>query len=210
MARHPSPPRDSWIAIGPGQSAMFDIKAMHEMGGQMARFGREFRGTLLASAFEIESIIETILLSALFPGPDSQLAEQRKFFDEQLLKRRTNFANKINLLSKAREAISGLDTIIPEDTIKKLNRARLVRNDCAHYPVSLIPDGPAPIAQFKAVLCGAENDTELNAENVNDIYQLFYQLTHDLNEAARAIGKGALAPSATPPATPRSQAPSQP
>lgn len=199
MPRLEKPPRDSWVLIKAGQGFAFDLQAMGNVTAEMARFGREFRGTLLASAYEIESILDVILLGVFFPGSDTHLAEQRKLFDEELLKRGNNFAKKIKLLSTAREAIAGLEKVIPEETITKLHRARLIRNDCAHYPVSLVPDGADPITKFKAFLCGAEKDTELSAENVTEIYQFFGQLTHDLNDAARVIGEGALTSAPNPP-----------
>lgn len=176
-----------------GQSVLLDIQATKSESDRIARYGREVRGTLLSSAYEIEWILDQILLSVFFPGQENAPTEQRTVFDDRLLKRGPlNLAYKIKLLSELRKVLPKLAELIPKGLVEDLQTIRNHRNDFAHYPVALYPDGPEPIVKLKAVLVGSENDTELNDESVNRIYDLFSRTTTFLDNVLRSLNEGTL------------------
>ena len=193
MVRRSPPPRDSWIQIGPGDSFLFDEPAVRKTLTEVARFGREVRGTLLASAYEIEWTLDQVLLGAFFVGQEEHPSPGRKIFDDLLLKRGPlNLSYKVRLLREAIETIPALKKLVPGTLLADLQSVRTIRNDFAHYPVSLRPDGPEPITKLKPILAGAESDTELSDVTVKGFFELFGRVTTQLNELVRQLNEGAL------------------
>lgn len=193
MTKRQRPPRDSWIAIEAGQRVLMDVQAMQAESNRMARYGREVRGTLLSSAYEIEWILDQVLLGAFLPGQENPPTAQRTIFDDRLLKRSPlNLAYKIKLLSELRKTIPKLTELVPEELIEDLQAIRNYRNDFAHCPVALYPDGPEPIVKLKAVLVGSENSLELNDESVKKVLGLLSKTTTSLDSVLRSLNEGAL------------------
>lgn len=193
MTKRQRPSRDSWIAIEAGQSVLIDIQATQAESNRLTQYGREFRGTLLSCAYEIEWTLDQVLLGAFFPGQENPQTAQRSLFDDRLLKRGPlNLAYKIKLLSELRKTIPKLSELIPETLIEDLQTIRNYRNDFAHYPVALYHDGPEPIVKLKAVLVGAESDFELSDESIHKVSELLLKTTTSLDTVLRSLNEGAL------------------
>jgi hypothetical protein len=183
------PPRDAWIPIKAGQSVVFDIEAVKAQQEQLSRYSREVRGTVLASAFEIEWIIDQLLVQSLLPEV-SHPKEVREVFDDSILKRGPlRFAQKVRVLRAFREKIPSLASVLAAEAFSQIERVRNLRNDFAHYPVGLLPDGEEPIRKLKVVLHGAEVDTPLDEASVESIYSLLRNLTAELNESLRKLNE---------------------
>jgi hypothetical protein len=170
-----------------------DIQATRAESERMSRFGREVRGTLLASAYEIEYILDQVLLGIFFPGQESSPTAERTLFDDRLLKHRPlTFAYKVNLLFESRKALPKVAELVPETLVKDLQVVLNYRNDFAHYPVVLYPDGDKPVTKLKAILVGSKSNIELNDETVKEIVGLFLDTTTALNTLIRSLNEGAL------------------
>lgn len=191
MAKRERPPRDSWIFLKAGQSVVMDVQAVHAERERLTRFGREVRGALLSSAYEIEWILDQILLNAFFPGQESTPSEQRSVFDDRLLKRGPlNIAYKITLLTELRKAIPIMAELLSEELITDLHTIRKFRNDFAHCPVILHPDGPEPIIKLKVVLTGSESDLDLTDESVTKLFELISKTTISLDGILKSLNEG--------------------
>jgi hypothetical protein len=153
----------------------------------MSRLGREVRGSVLASGFEVEYIIDQLFVQALLPDV-SHPKDVREVFDDSILKRGPlRFAQKVRVLWALRAKIPALASVLSDDAIAKIEKVRNLRNDFAHYPVSLVPEGEEPIRKLKPVLCGAEADTTLDEAGIAAIYSLLRGLTDELNESLRTL-----------------------
>ena len=178
---------------------LLDVQATQAETIRLARYGREVRGTLLASAYEIEWTLDQVLLGAFFPGQENPPTEQRTLFDDWLLKRGPlTIANKIKLLSELRKVIPKLAELVPEALIEDLHSVRNYRNEFAHYPVVLHPDGEEPVTKLRAVLAASEKDIELNDTVVKEMFDVFTRTTNALNDVVKALNEGALKVSSNP------------
>jgi hypothetical protein len=170
-----------------GEVLVFDVEAMNSQQQLKSRLGREVRGFVLASGFEVEYIIDQLLVQALLPEASSS-KESREAFDDSILKRGPlRFAQKVRVLRAFRAKMPALASVLSDDAIAKIERVRNLRNDFAHYPVSLLPEGEEPIKKLKPVLCGAEADTPLDEAGIAAIYSLLGGLVAELNESLRTL-----------------------
>jgi len=80
-----------------------------------------------------------------------------------------------------------LANVLSDEALARIDRVRVLRNDFAHYPVSLLPEGEEPIRKLRPVLCGAEKDTALDEAGISAIYSLLRGLTEELNESLRTL-----------------------
>jgi hypothetical protein len=131
---------------------------------------REYRGTVLANAFQIEMQVDRLLCEILFPASDDQnikpeqnipltrgsASALRNLFDEFVLKASTmptiSFGYKIELLGNLAEQIGKVKAVVPPSLIKTLHNLRRIRNNFAHYPVEFIPKGPVGEQTLEIVL----------------------------------------------------------
>lgn len=180
------PPRDSWIAIKPGQSLVFDRVGIEEAQTKASRIGREVRGAVLAAGFEVEWIIDQIILRAFHPGADAE--EERALFDRLLLKKGPlRFANKIRLIKDLHKARASVRSALPEQILGLLDEVRTVRNDFAHYPVTLVPEGEEPISKLTPVLSGADADRMLDDASARQMLEKFASVVSGLDNALRVL-----------------------
>jgi hypothetical protein len=170
-----------------------DIQTTRAESDRMSSLGRKVRGTVLASAYEIEYILDQVLLGIFFPGQESSPTAERTLFDDLLLKRRPlTFACKVNLLSDSRKTLPKVADLVPEALVEDLRKVVNFRNDFAHYPVALYPDGDEPVTKLKAILLGSAKNTELNDATVKVIVDLFSNTTTALDNLIRSLNEGAL------------------
>lgn len=179
---------------------MLDLAAFQQEQHRLVRFAREVRGGILAGGYDVESIIDSILLKVFFPRPEDE--DTRSLFDDVFLKRGSlNLARKLSILKIARARLSSLADIIPQELAARLERVRSVRNEFAHYAIAFNLDGPEPIKKLKATLVGPERDLDLTDDVVKELFEFFAQVSADLNDIVKALegSSGDAIPYNTPP-----------
>jgi hypothetical protein len=67
--REDIPPYDSWITIEPGETLTMDATLKAER-DRLKKVLREYRGNILANAFQIEMQVDRLLCEILFPASD--------------------------------------------------------------------------------------------------------------------------------------------
>ncbi|HUU41995.1 MAG TPA: hypothetical protein VMW42_13750, partial [Desulfatiglandales bacterium] len=177
--RRKLPPRDSWIALAPGESVALDPELMRKW-DEKKRLHREIRGNYLAACFEIEYQLDLVLSEVFFPGLDqTQDADKiqttsnveareralalKDSFEEVLLKSgHLSFASKIDLLRKLADRINVLGNFVSKEVLTNLDKVRTARNTFAHYPITFKPSGKPPLQDLVPVLMSRETDIILD------------------------------------------------
>lgn len=202
--REDIPPYDSWITLNPGESVTIDATLKAEW-DRLKKVLREYRGTILANAFQIEMQVDRLLCEILFPASDDPniKPEQnipltkgsakalRNLFDEFVLKAGTmptiSFGYKIELLGNLAEQIGEVKAVVPRSLIKTLNNLRRIRNNFAHYPVTFIPKGPGGEQTLEIVLATHKAQYKLNQAYFESTDAMFQEADEGLQAANEAM-----------------------
>jgi hypothetical protein len=181
---------------------MMDAPLMAEW-DRLKQFLREYRGTVLANAFQIEMQVDRLLCEILFPASDDEKIrpEQnipltkgsasvlRNLFDEFVLKASTmptiSFGYKIELLGKLAEQIGEVKAAVPPSLIKTLDNLRRIRNNFAHYPVEFIPKGPVGEQTLEIVLTTHKAQHKIDQAYIERTSAMF----HDADEGLKAANE---------------------
>jgi hypothetical protein len=166
---------------------------------------REYRGNILAAAFEIEMQVDRLLCEILFPASDDQNIKPdqnipltlgsaralRNLFDEFVLKASTmptiSFSYKIELLGNLAEHIGEVKAVVPRSLIKTLNKLRRIRNDFAHYPVTFIQNGPVGAQTFEVVLTTHKAEYKIDQAYFESTDAMFHEADEGLKAANEAM-----------------------
>ena len=202
--RQDIPPYDSWITIKPGETLAMDARLKAEW-DRLKQALREYSGTILANAFQIEMQVDRLLCEILFPASDDPniKPEQnipltkgsaralRNLFDEFVLKASTmptiSFGYKIELLGNLAEQIGEVKAVVPPRLIKTLNNLRRIRNNFAHYPVTFVPKGPVGEQTFEIVLATHKAECKLDQAYFESTDAMFHEADEGLNAANEAM-----------------------
>ena len=177
------PPRDSWIQLKAGEEFLFDTEAVTSAQRQLQRYGREVRGAVLVAGYELEWMIDQLLLQSFLPAPNSA-EDLRQLFDDLFLKQSPlRFAHKIKMLKAVHKTVLTVSEALPADILPLLDKVRDLRNTFAHYPATLIPDGPEPITKLRIVLNGPDRDIPLDDHAVAQMLQDIGRASDALNQA---------------------------
>jgi hypothetical protein len=150
---------------------------------------REIRGNILATCFEIEYLLDQIIVEVLIPTAASN-TEGQNLLDELFLKGPvTSFRTKIDVLRKLRSRVPRLQSLLPEDTITHLTSIRELRNDFAHYPVAFEPAGNPPQQTLLPLLISRRGRFVLDDTFLEEHGKIFGS-THSTLEAAVKSLKG--------------------
>ena len=198
------PPRDSWIALSPGESVHIDAEFQKKWQKETSEF-REVRGNFLAGCFEIEYQLDLLLGEILFPGldnPDAKPTDNvplkiesgkvlKELFDELILKGGSlsliSFGFKIDLFKKSSSQIPILQSILPEGLGNKLDKIRKIRNWFAHYPITFKPVGDPPNQNLSARLVCRHKTIILDQEFFDRYSKLFGAVMTELEETLRKL-----------------------
>ena len=190
------PPRDSWIALSPGESVHIDAEFQKKWHKETSEF-REVRGNFLAGCFEIEYQLDLLLGEILFPGLDNvPLTIEsgkvlKELFDELILKGGSlsliSFGFKIDLFKKSSSQIPILQSILPERLGNKLDKIRKIRNRFAHYPITFKPVGDPPNQNLSARLMCRQKTIILDQEFFDRYSKLFGAVMTELEETLRKL-----------------------
>ena len=138
------PPRDSWISIPQG-SRLIDIQEVSKTQNELTTRFHQVRGNLLAEAYNLERILDQLLILSFIPVELHDKCAQVGLFDEVILKGRfMSFSSKIEILKKMRTEIAILQNSVNEELVQKLDKVRNIRNLFAHYPITFHVDGEEP------------------------------------------------------------------
>lgn len=172
---------------------------------RLKQFLREYRGNILATAFQIEMQVDRLLCEILFPASDDPnikpeqnipLTEGsakvlRNLFDEFVLKASAmptiSFGYKIELLGNLAEQIGEVKAVVPPSLIKTLNNLRRIRNNFAHYPVTFIPKGTAGEQTHEIVLATHKAQYKIDQAYLDNTDALFQEADKGLNAANEAM-----------------------
>lgn len=149
------PPKDSWITLKPGATAVLDPASIERWHRKTAAL-RTARGTILMAAFEVEYALDRIIAEFFFSestatnsqSSNGNVQHLKGLFDELFLKGPSaNFARKISVFKKI--AVGYLKSpVVTSDLFTKLEQIKDIRNRFAHYPVTFEP----PIQNFSGEL----------------------------------------------------------
>jgi hypothetical protein len=202
--RQDIPPYDSWITIKPGESLTMDATLQAEW-DRLKKVLREYRGAILADAFQIEMQVDRLLCEILFPASDDPniKPEQnipltkgsaralRNLFDELVLKTSTmptiSFGYKIGLLGNLAEQIGAVKAVVPPSLIKTLDNLRRIRNNFAHYPVEFIPKGPVGEQTLEIVLTTHKAQYKIDQAYLDGYGAMFHEAYEGLKAANEAM-----------------------
>jgi hypothetical protein len=202
--REDIPPYDSWITLKPGESVTMDAKLKAEW-DRLKKVLLEYRGSILANAFQIEMQVDRLLCEILFPASEDPniKPEQnipltkgsakaiRNLFDEFVLKAATmptiSFGYKIELLGNLAEQIGVVKTVVPASLIKTLNNLRRIRNNFAHYPVTFIPKGPYGEQSLEIVLATHKAQYRIDQAYLDNTDAMFREADEGLSAANEAM-----------------------
>lgn len=180
------PPRDSWLSLAPGASVQLDARLSQEW-GRLREECRRIRGTILAHAFDVEYLLDQLIVETLMPasGPDPP---ERVLFDELFLKSPgAGFRNKVEVLRKLRAGLPRLREVLPDSVFGQLSRVRQVRNDFAHYPVTFIPTGDPPDQTLRPVLESRRGSFPLDGEFLDECGKTVHAAYATLEEAVKQL-----------------------
>jgi hypothetical protein len=181
------PPRDSWIALKAGEKVVVDPKLRKQWREETENY-RRIRGTILAAAFEIEYILDQLLVEILLPSPDSskdksqwehpvlgvKLDDLRYIFDQHFLKSAPiRFARKIRIFKKSVSQLPNLAKITPDQLLNRLNRSSDLRNRFAHYPITFTIIGQFPNQTLLANLVCSDKEITLDKVFLTETQALF-------------------------------------
>lgn len=164
------------------------------------------RGLVIAKTFELEYCVDQIITELLHPGPVSTVSKGESttgteestspravFHDVFLKSNRLSFYKKISILKELLELLGPLEQADSKSIINGLNRARGLRNNFAHYPVSLEIIGDIPDQDLEAVLVSRKATYRLDESFVaecngilgrsySDLQSLLKKLLGDAND----------------------------
>jgi len=166
---------------------------------------REYRGNILANAFQVEMQIDRLLCEILFPAsddpnikpdqniplPKGSASALRNLFDELVLKASTmptiSFGYKVELLGNLAEQIGELKAVVPPSLIKTLNNLRRIRNNFAHYPVTFIPRGPVGEQTLEIVIATHKAQYKIDQAYLESTDAMFREADEGLKAANEAM-----------------------
>jgi hypothetical protein len=183
------PPRDSWIRLKPGSGRLQFDRRLQLSWEDQARLYREFRGEILAGAFEIEYVIDQIIVEALFPQANGNEL-QRGLFDEIFLKgsgSRSSLVAKIETLRALVKRHAAVASALADVDFTKLNQVREVRNNFAHFPISFEPLGEIPHQTLAAVLCTRHGEIALGDDFIEEHSRLLGEMLDVLDRARKRL-----------------------
>ena len=180
------PGHDSWIAVEPGASLFLDERLHQEWTARTANC-RLLRGNALASCFEIEFVLDRVIVETMI-RTSSNTSEQQGLFDDLYLKASgATFARKIDVLRKLLDRISELQKLLPADIIKRLTAIRELRNDFAHYPVEFEPVGDPPNQTLRPVLVSRRGRLPLDDAFLEEQGKMTASVCRDLMSTVAAL-----------------------
>lgn len=166
---------------------------------------REFRGGVLADAFQIEMQVDRLLCEILFPASDDPniKPEQnipltkgsanalRNLFDEFVLKASMmptiSFGYKIDLLDNLGKQIAEVKVVVPPHLIRILNKLRRIRNHFAHYPVTFYPKGPVGEQTLEIMLATHKEEITIDQAYIESYRAMYHEASEGLNAANSAM-----------------------
>lgn len=166
---------------------------------------REYRGNILANAFQIEMQVDRLLCEILFPASDDpnikpeqnipltkgSATALRNLFDEYVLKAGAmptiSFGYKIELLGNLAEQIGAVKAVVPPRLIKTLNNLRRIRNNFAHYPVTFVPKGPGGEQTLEIVLATHKAQYKIDQAYLDSTDAMFHEADEGLKVANEAM-----------------------
>jgi hypothetical protein len=202
--RQAIPPYDSWITIKPGEAVTMDPQLNAEW-QRLKQVLREFRGGVLADAFQIEMQVDRLLCEILFPASDDpnikpeqnipltkgSASALRNLFDEFVLKANTmptiSFGYKIDLLDNLAKQIAVVKVVVPPHLIKTLNKLRRIRNHFAHYPVTFYPKGPVGEQTLEIMLATHKEEIAIDQAYIESYGAMYHEASEGLNAANAAM-----------------------
>lgn len=188
MPKEGLPPRDSWTFIPKGRQVVIDIQEVRSAQNELTTYFHQVRGNLIAAAYDLERIVDQLLLLSFVPAELHNKGPQAGLFDEFILKGRfMSFASKIEILKKIRTEIVIIQDFIDSELVRKLDDARKIRNLFAHYPITFHMDGEEPIRMVKPVLVTRKEEIEMTNEKIGEYYALINNVRKELEEALRQI-----------------------
>jgi hypothetical protein len=165
------PPRDGWIIIRPGEAIELDIETpVSPTPQQLQHHLKTIRGSILAAAFDIESVVDTILSEFFCDSVDSKKSNKLSIFQDLLLRDLLSLEKKLRLIREVAETSFG---DFPEAItfFRKADELRILRNLIAHYPAWLeavkIPNSPRVVG-FKAYIAKGSKVWELNETQISE------------------------------------------
>lgn len=178
---------------------------LHAEWNRLKRVLREYRGTVLTDAFQIEMQVDRLLCEILFPASDDQnikpeqnipltkgsASALRNLFDEFVLKASTmptiSFSYKIELLGNLAEQIGEVKAVVPPSLLKTLHNLRKIRNNLAHYPVEFIPKGPVGEQALEIVLTTHKAQYKIDQAYIENADAMFHDAYEGLKAANEAM-----------------------
>jgi hypothetical protein len=198
------PPFDSWITIKPGELLSMDPKLNAEW-HRLKSMMREYRGSVLTDAFQIEMQVDRLLCEILFPASDDpnirpeqhipltkgSASALRNLFDEFVLKASTmptiSFGYKIDLLANLAKQIAQVEAVVSPGLIKTLNKLRRIRNNFAHYPITFTLKGTAGAQTFQIVLATHKEEIAIDDAYIRNYGAMYTEVAEELNAATEAL-----------------------
>jgi hypothetical protein len=168
---------------------------------------REYRGAILADAFQIEMQVDRLLCEILFPASDDpdirpeqnipltkgSATALRNLFDEFVLKASSmptiSFGYKIELLGNLAEQIGEVKAVVPPSLIKTLNNLRRIRNNFAHYPITFVPKGPDGEQTLEIELATHKAHYKIDQAYLDKTGAMFHTAEEGLKAANEAMRK---------------------
>ncbi len=151
------PPRDGWTLIEAGREILLRVPEpkIQELQNKIHRL----RGGILSDAYNIESILDTILIAYFFKDSDTNKDASAALFQDEVLRNLLSFDKKLKLFKSILQAsLKGFEDA--KVFYENADQFRQIRNIFSHYPTwiePIEPETPGVIENFKAYIAKSEN-----------------------------------------------------